>query len=243
MAAAQYIGLKECVSMFLDETDKSNGDFEKAWVLAFRGMDKLKYSIADEPKSVRLPLGGNKTVPFPSDYRRWSKIGILNSNGEVSTLKINNALTTFKDNNPNRLSQINGDINDGLPFLTSNPFYLNYFYNGSYMPLFGVGGGLIQFGEVKVDETNKVFIFPPDFKYDSIILEYMSCPQMDGDYQILDSMKEPVIAFIKWKMKLGPREEFYAEAIDARRTLPGKRVNLQTINQVIRESNGMKLLA
>lgn len=241
--AAKYISLKSCVAMFLDETDKSNGDFEKAWVLGFRAFEKLNYAISDEPKTVRLAVGGNQTVPFPSDYRRWSKIGILNNNGEVSTLKINNALTTFKDLNPNRLSQINGDVNDGLPFLTANPFFLNYFYNGSYMPLFGAGGGLIQFGECRVDETNNVIILPPDFKYSEIILEYMSCPQQDGDYQILDSMKEAVIAFIKWKMKLGSREEFYAEAIEARRTLPGKRVTLQTLNQVIRESNGFKLLS
>lgn len=241
--SAKYISLKECVSFFLEEHDKSMGDFKKAWRFAFRGMDQLNYQISDEPKTVRLPVGGNKTVPFPSDYRRWIKIGILNNLGQVSTLKINNALTTFKDVNPNRLNQLTGDINDSIPFLTSNAFFLNYFYNGSYMPLFGVQGGLIQYGECRVDETNNVIILPQDFQYDSIILEYMSCPQMDGDYQILDSMKEAVIAFIAWKMKLGPRAEFYAAAIEARRTLPGKRVTLQEINQIIREATGMKLLS
>lgn len=241
--SAKYVSLKVCVSFFLEQYDKSIGDFKKAWRLAFRAMDQLNYQIADEPKTVRLPVGANKTVPFPSDYRRWIKIGILNSTGEVSTLRINNALTTFKDNNPNRLAKINGDINDSIPFLTSNTFFLNYFYNGSYMPLFGVQGGLIQYGECRVDETNNVIILSPDFQYDSIILEYMSCPQMDGDYMIVDSMKEAIIAFIGWKMKLAPREEFYAAAVEARRTLPGKRVDLQTINQILRESTGMKLLA
>lgn len=241
--SAKYISLKSVVSMFLDENAKSMGDFDMCWILAFRAMDKLNYQISDEPKTVRLPVSANKTVSFPSDYRRWIKIGILNSTGEVSTLRINNSLTTFKDNNPNRLAKINGDINDSIPFLTSNAFFLNYFYNGSYMPLFGVQGGLIQYGECRVDETNNVIILSPDFQYDSIILEYMSCPQMDGDYQIIDSMKEAVIAFIAWKMKLAPRENFYAEAVEARRTLPGKRVDLQTINQILRESTGMKLLA
>jgi hypothetical protein len=241
--SAKYISLKTIVSFFLDETGKSGGDFDTAWLLAFRAMDKLGYQISDEPKTVRLPVGGNKTVPFPSDYRRWIKIGLLNDTGEVTTLRINNALTTFKDVNPNRLNQINGDVNNSIAFLTANPFFLNYFYNGNYMPLFGVGGGLIQYGECRVDETNNVIVLPPDFSYNSIILEYMSCPQQDGDYQILDTLKEAVIAFIKWKMKLGQREEFYAEMIEARRTLPGKRVTLQTINQVLRESNGFKLLA
>lgn len=243
MPLAKYISLKSCVSMFLDENNKSIGDMDQCWILAFRAMDKLGYAMAFEPKTVRLPVGGNKTVQLPSDCRSWSKIGILNNNGEVSTLKINNALTTFKDTNPNRLSQINGDIGDGLPLLTASNFFLNYYYNGVYMPLFGVGGGLIQYGECRVDDANNVIILPPDFRYDSIILEYISSPQMDGDYQIRDSLKEAVIAFIKWKMKLGTREEFYAEAVEARRTLPGKKFTLQTINQIIRESTGMKLLS
>jgi hypothetical protein len=240
---AKYISLKTCVSYFLDEMNKSGGDFDAAWLLAFRALDKLGYAMAFEPKTVRLPIGGNKTVKLPSDCRSWSKIGILNTNGEVSTLKINNALTTFKDTNPNRLSQINGDIGDGLPLLANNTFFLNYYYDGMFMPLFGVGGGLIQYGECRVDDANNVIILSPDFRFDSIILEYISCPQMDGDYQIRDSLKEAVIAFIKWKMKLGTREEFYAEAVEARRTLPGKKFTLQTINQVLRESNGMKLLS
>jgi len=42
---------------------------------------------------------------------------------------------------------------------------------------------------------------------------------------------------------LGPREEYIAEKINARRRMPKKKVNLQNINAVIRESNGMKLLA
>lgn len=243
MPLAKYISLKTIVSFFLDETGKSGGDFDSAWLLAFRAMDKLNYSFAAEPKTVRIPVSGNKTVPFPSDYRSWSKIGILNDNGEVTTLKINNALTTFRDTNPNRLSQINGDVSDALPLLTGNPFFINYYYNGAYMPLFGFRGGLIQYGECKVDDANNVIVLPPDFKYDSIILEYISAPEKDADFQVRDSLKEAIIAFIKWKMKLGTREEFYAEAVEARRTLPGKKFTLQNFNQIIRESNGMKLLA
>jgi hypothetical protein len=243
MPLAKYSSLKSCVSMFLDEHDKSMGDFDKAWVLAFRGMEKLGYAIAYEPKTLRLPVSGNKTVPFPTDYVSWTKIGILTNEGKVSTLKINNSITTFKDNNPNRLQQINGDVQSGFSTLTSIPYYLNYYFDGQYMPLFGVGGGLVQYGECRVDEKNNVVVLSPDFKYDSIIFEYINSPEMDGDYQILSSLREAVIAFIAWKMKLGARADFYGEAVEARRTLPKKKVTLQVINQVIRESTGMKLLA
>lgn len=240
---AKHIQLKSVVSMFLDANNKSMGDFDMCWVLAFRAMEKIGYAMAYEPKTVRLPVSGNMTVTFPSDYVSWTKIGVLNEKGEVSTLKINNALTTFKDLNPNRLQQIDGDISSGFLTLTTSPFFFNYYYNNQYSQLFGVGGGLIQYGECRVDEGNNVIILPPDFKFTSIILEYLSSPEMDGDYQILTTMKEAVIAFIEWKMKLAPRELFYAEMIEARRTLPKKKFTLQSMNQVIRESNGMKLLS
>jgi hypothetical protein len=54
-------------------------------------------------------------------------------------------------------------------------------------------------------------------------------------------MQEAVISFIKWKLKMGTREEFYAAVVEGRRSLPKKKIELQTINQVIRESQAMKL--
>jgi hypothetical protein len=42
-------------------------------------------------------------------------------------------------------------------------------------------------------------------------------------------------------MKLAQREMYIAAKIEARRRMPGKKVTLQTLNQVLRESEGMKL--
>lgn len=237
----QYVPLKRIVSYMIDETNESIGSFDRAWVLAFRGLVDMLFDVTAEPLTVRLPLLGNKTVPFPSDYLAWVKIGVLNENGEVSTLKINNALTTFKDANPNRLQQINGDINDAAPLLLGSPFYLNYYYNNTYQPLFGVGGGLIQYGECRVDDENNIIVLPPDFRFDSIILEYFSSPEKNGDYTVPIVAQEAIIAFIKWKSKSGPRDEYYAAKIEARRRMPKKKVHLQQINQVLRESEGQKL--
>lgn len=237
----QNVPLKRIVSYCVDETEQSIGSFDRYWVLAFRALVDLLLDISGEPISVRLPVDGNKTVQFPVDYITWTKIGILNNNGEVCTLKINNALTSFKDTNPNRLEKLTADVSDAFPFLLSNPYYLNFYYNGQYQPLFGVGGGLIQFGECKVDEENGLIILPPDFRFDSIILEYISSPEKNGDYTVPLACQEAVIAFIKWKAKQGPREEYIAEKISARRRMPKKKVTLQVINQVIRESESMKL--
>lgn len=237
----QYVSLKQIVSYCLDELNESIGSFDRYWILAFRALTDMLFDVTAEAISIRLPLLANKTVLFPPGYLTWVKIGVLNEIGELSTLKINNALTTYKDTNPNRIEKLTADINDAAPLLLGSPFYLNYYYNNTYQPLFGVGGGLIQYGECRIDDENNLIIFPADFRFDSIILEYISSPEKNGDYTVPIVAQEAIIAFIKWKSKTGSRDEYYAAKIEARRRMPKKKVHLQQINQVLRESEGQKL--
>lgn len=237
-----YTPLKQIVSYALDECDKSMGDFDKLWVMAFRGITLMNFQVAGQTITVRLPVLGNKTVQFPSNCLKWSKIGLLDEKGQINTLKINNALTTFRDNNPNRIQDLaSPNINDSVGNLAIIPYYSNYYYAGNVFQLYGLGNGVVTYGDCKVDEKNRVIILAPDFKYDSIMMEFIDCPEKNNDYEFFTCMQEAVIAFIKWKLKLGSREEFYGAVVEGRRSLPKKTVNLQTINQVIRESQGGKL--
>lgn len=235
------VPLLTIVDYTLDECKKSDGDRDRYWILAFRALVDLMYDISAHPVTLRLPVNANMTVNFPPGCITWTKIGILNNNGEISTLRINNALTTWKDLNPNRLVDLTPDITDSLPTLIQSPFYLNYFYDGVYQPLFGVGGGLIQYGDCRVDEENRVVVLQPDFKYAQILFECIYSPKKDGDYKVSLALQEAVIAFIKWKDKQGTYQEYIAAKIQARRRMPKKKVVLQHINQVIRESEAMKL--
>lgn len=239
----KYVPLKQIVSYTLDELRSSDHSFDRFWILAFRALVDMLFDVTAEPITVRIPKNGNQTVTLPSDYLSWVKIGILNNNGEVSTLRINDALSNFRDNNPNRIALLTSDITDAFPSLVSNPFYLNFYNGNQYQPLYGVGGGLIQYGDCAVDETNNIIVLNPNFKYDSIILEYISSPERNGDYTIPIAAQEAVIAFIKWKAKVGTRDEYIAEKTNARRRMPKKRYISQQANEVIRSSNGMKLLA
>ena len=238
-----YTPLMTIVSYTVDELDKSSGDVDKMWLLAFRAMTAMNYSFSGQPQTVRLPVSGNKTVMFPPALLSWSKIGIMDDKGQINTLKINNALSTFRDNNPKRLSQIAPDINNSIGSLALVPYYSNYYYGGGVYQLFGVGNGVITYGDCKVDELNRVIILPPNFRFDSILIEGIMNPTKDYDYEVLTCLQEAIIAFIKWKLKLGSREEFYAAAIEGRRSMPKKKVILQTLNQVLRESDGYKLKA
>ncbi len=237
--SAKYIPLTEVVAMFLDQYDKSSGDEDKAMVMAYRGLEDMHFNIASEPKTVRIPDNGNKTFSFPADYVSWCKIGLLNQNGEIITLTQNKSLTTFRDNNPNRLSLITADVNNGINEGTLANTYLNYWNGIGYAPLFGIGTPLQNYGEFRVDETNNVVVCPPDFQYDSIIFEYICCPTKDDEYRIDRRLREPLIAFIAWKFKLDSDTNYYARLTESRRKMTP--FNFQTFRQIISEQNKFSL--
>lgn len=239
---SKFIPLKQVVSYALDEIDSSYASFDKAWILGLRGLVDLNFDISAEPKTIRIPLQGNKTAQIPRDCISWTKIGVLDNRGEISTLKINNAITTWMGTSPNRIQKIEeSQVNDSVGGLAGAPLYLNYYYNGNYANLYGVGNGLIQYGECRVDDKNQIIIFHPDFKYDSVLFEYISSPERDEDYQIELRFQEAIIAFIKWKMNKGTERDYYNEVIKGRRRGGKKKVTLQQIQQVLREDGGMKL--
>lgn len=237
----KYTPLKTIVSFTLDECDKSDGDFDKVWILSFRALVDLLFDVTAEPVTFRIPLNGNKTATFPPNYIAWTKIGVLNNAGEISTLKVNTGLTNFKDTNPNRIQHLTADVQNAFPLLVNSPYYFNFITLNGFRPLYGVGGGLIQYGECVVDETNNLIVLSPEFQYDHIMLECIISPEKNGDYEVPTACQEAVIAFNKWKLKLGTRDEYIAAKKDARRRMPKKRVTLQTINQVIRENTSMAL--
>ncbi len=236
-----HVPLKQVVAYFLDQYQMSDGDFDRAWVMAFRALVAIGFSISFEPVTLRLPVSANKTVKYPSDCIAVLKIGVLNNVGELSTLRRNDAMTTYADTDPNRLSKLTADVQNAVPMILGFPFFFNYYDNGLYYNLFGVGGGLIQYGSYKADEKNRVIILEPDFQYSSILFEYISSPQKNGDYTIPIQLQEAVIAFMEWKFKLNTDQNYYARVIEAQRSLPGKRVDMAAINQILREPNGQKL--
>lgn len=236
-----YTSLITVCSYALDELDKSSADLDKCWLLGHRALVQLNYSFAGQTKTIRQPLLGNKTAPLPPDCQSWTKIGLLDNHGQINTLRINNALTTFRDLNPNRLQDLTPDINDSIGNLALVPYYSNYYYGGGVYQLFGVGNGIITYGECKVDELNRIIIFGDDFRYDAVMIEYISSPVQDSDYQVPSYMNEAIIAFIKWKLKTGSYQEWVGAQIIARRGMPKKKFILQSFSQVIRDSQGMKL--
>ena len=229
--SAKYIPLTEIVAQFLDQHDKSGADKDKVWGLCYRALELMHYNTQAEPKTLRLPVLPNKIVQFPSDYIQWSKVGIMNSAGETVTLVVNNKLTKWADQSPNRLSLMVGDVQGYNPV----SFWVNYWDGYGYSPLYGVGYGVENFGEFTIDERNELIVLNPDFKYQYVLFEYICAPEKDYDYKIDRRLREAVIEFVMWKYQLSTREEFYAAYAESRRMIDP--FNIQTFNQVIREQN------
>jgi len=85
-----------------------------------------------------------------------------------------------------------------------------------------------------VDEKNMVIVMSPSYPFADVLVEYLSNPQQDNDYQIEVVCQEALIAFIKWKFKMAPEREYYTRMIEARRKL--KPIRLQEIQQAIRQN-------
>jgi hypothetical protein len=237
---SKYVKLRTVVSYFLDQYDKSDGDFDKAWVMALRGYVDIGFNVSFEPLTVRLPVNGNQTVTLPSDYITWTKIGCLNASNELSTLKVNTALTKLKDSNPNRLTYLNPDAPD-MDFgnLVLNPYFLNYYFGNWYTPLFGLGNGLVQYGSCVVDETNGLIVLGPGYPFNDLLLEYISSPEKNDDYMVLTVYQEAIIAFIEWKFKLNTETNYYNRVLEGRRK--DDPIRLQILNDVIRSQHGYKV--
>lgn len=245
----KYVKLKDIISLYIDETRQTIGDFARLWTIGFRGIVELGFDVNWNAKTVRIKVNDNKTADLPKDFLAWVKIGVLNGYGEISTLSVNRNLSKFKDNNPNRLADNPSDVNSVVDYLTS-PFYFNIFDNGCYSHAFGVQSGLLTAGECNVDEENGVIILNPTFQYANIMLEYISSPEQDDDYTIDLQCQEAMIAWLYYRDNRGrirnigegqvqqlKRDWHDAKKLAKKRLKPFR---LQEAEQVLRE--GAKLV-
>lgn len=95
---AKYVSLKELIYHYVNQAELSPAAYLRLHSIAVRGMQELEMDVSGEPKTVVLTVLPNKTVDLPIDYLEYTKIGIVNSNGEVDTLRQNpNILNIDRD--------------------------------------------------------------------------------------------------------------------------------------------------
>lgn len=194
-----YISLDEIIYGYIDAAELSNHKYFKLRNLAFSGMTDLGLDFFYQIRSVKLPINANFTVTLPANYLNYSKIGVLNSKGEVIPLNYNNKLTTYADLLPGRLEKTQDNALFDVSIM--NPTWYNYWDGGIFCNLYGIPSGAPFVGSFKVDTANGVILLNENFGYEYIILEYIGSPSEDDETgcPIPIQFKEAMIAYLSWK--------------------------------------------
>jgi hypothetical protein len=194
----QSVKLSDCVNMYIDESKQSSKEFRRLWALAFRGLTDIGLDVSWTPKQTLIDVNANLTATLPVDYINWVRVGVFNSFGELATLRVNEQLTTYKDNNANRIDDIKSQIGTDSNYL-QYPYWLGGWDDTGYEHGFGAGSGLVQVGECKIDTQNNVIILDTNFSQSQVVLEYISSPMMDDDYATELQCQEALISWLRWK--------------------------------------------
>lgn len=194
----QWISVEECITSYMDEAELSNHKYFKLWHIAFRGLTELGLDAFYVVKSVKLPVNANLTVTLPADYLSYSKVGVLNQQGEIITMSVNNNLTVAFDLSPNRLEQTQ---DNSIPTqLSQNGIWWFNWWNGNgYSNIYGLPSGSPFIGSFKIDNANGVIVLSENFSYPYVMLEYTASPQEGGEYYLPIQFKEALIAYLRWK--------------------------------------------
>ncbi|OYY99572.1 MAG: hypothetical protein B7Y37_13860 [Sphingobacteriia bacterium 28-36-52] len=194
----QYITLDSVVNNYLDQSEQGVHKYYKIWQLAFRGLETLGLDFFYTVKSVKLPVNPNKTVSLPSDYVKYTKIGVLNGKGEIVGLTYNNKLTTFADLLPDRQEKTEDNSLFGW-YNYQAPIFYNYWDGIGYAAVYGLPSGGQRVGEFKIDNENNLVVLNEHYGYDYLMVEYISSPQEGGDYKIPVQFREALIAYLGWQ--------------------------------------------
>ena len=197
MAAHQsYITLDSVINYYIDESSQSIHAYSRLFNLAFRGMEQLGLDFFYEIRTKKLPVSANKTVELPADYLSYTKIGVLNSIGEIISMKQNSDLALYADKVSDRLSLVK-DNTLAASFDNNNaPIFFNYWNNGSYSNMYGLPSGGVNIGNFRIDNDNQVIVLSTGFTYDYLILEYIASPVEGEEYFLPSAFREALISWL-----------------------------------------------
>ena len=197
MSGLAYISLDSIVTDFLDEAKNNQQAYLRMWNIAYRGMEKLGIDAFYKIQSVKLPINANMTVTLPADYMNWSKVGVLNSIGEIIPLNYNDNLSQYADLLPDRIEKNQDDTLGTTNY--GNVYWYNYWNGYAYTNIYGVPSGSPFVGNFKVDNANGVILLNQNFQYDYLMLEYIASPQAGNEYYVPVQFREALIAWMIWR--------------------------------------------
>lgn len=220
------VSLDDCIYDYISESEQSNHKFFKLWNLSFRLMTELGLDFFYSIRSFKLPVNPNKTVELPNGMVQWTKVGVFNSNGEVTPLRYNEKLTTYASLSSDRLSKTQDNTLFNI-FKFNSPVWYNFWNGFQYTTLYGMPSGGPFIGTFRMDLDNGLILLSPDFCYDYVVLECMMPPKEGEVYAVPVQFQEAIIAGLSWldirslpstrKGNLGDKRERRKEFYNQRR--------------------------
>lgn len=139
---------------------------------ALKAVQELNYDVSAGIKTVKIDVEGNNTIPFPTDYVNYGKLGIIKDN-YIILLKYNPEIPLFDEKCDDQTTVKVRGAYGTVPFhnFESSNRVTGYLVNyGSY----GVGGGFNNEGHFRVDERMQRFVFDSEFTHSQVVLEYFT---------------------------------------------------------------------
>lgn len=194
------ITIDSVVTDYIDQSEQSIHKYNKLWNIAFRGMEQLGLDFFYSVKTIKMPISATKTVQLPSGYLKYTKIGVLNSVGEIIPLKFNPELTNFASLMPDREQKTeDNELNFFNIYNPASPIFFNYYYDGLWTNLYGIPSGGYGLGQFNIDTDNGVILLDSDFQFDYLMIEYIAAPVEGNEYYIPVQFREALIAFLAWQ--------------------------------------------
>jgi hypothetical protein len=194
-----YITLDSVINDYIDSSEQSIHKYTKLYNIAYRGMEKLGLDFFYKIKTVKIPIDTtNYTANLPNDYISYSKIGVLNSKGEIIPLKFNNKLTFYADQQPDRLA-LTQDNTITQWYQQGAPIFYNYWDGYGFNNIYGIPSGSPNVGSFSIDDANGVILLNQNFYYDYIMVEYLASANPEEKYMIPIQFREALIAWLAWQ--------------------------------------------
>jgi hypothetical protein len=197
--ARNYITIDSVINDYIDESEQSVHKYAKLYNIAVRGMEKLGLDFFYKIRSVKIPIDTtNYTAQLPNDYISYTKIGVLNSVGEIIPLKFNNKMTYYADQQPDRLA-LTQDNTLATWYQSDLPLWFNYWDGYGFQNIYGLPSGSPFVGSFNIDDSNGVVLLNQYFYYSYLMIEYLSSGNPDEPFRIPIQFREALLSFLAWR--------------------------------------------
>ena len=191
--------ISKVVYRYISQAGYNNGHYRRLYDIAVRGTKEIELDVTASPKTVRLTILPNKTVPMPSDLLNVLNVGIVNNVGQIASIVRDDTVTGFR-----KYATSESRTGEDLGFSTApvdntrlRDFALiNSIDGGGSFKAFGAYQKTTFIGTYKIEDD--VMILNPEFPYDYIIMEYMGTID-ETDASIPDIAEEALISYVAWK--------------------------------------------